>query len=179
MEIRILILLAVMPLLLTPAGRAQDSINPDAADGSDGTQIVVPQRKPTSAAPTDVRPSAAAPSTIEIDADACRYAIQHVPAPDTEYKADIDVNGNPVAPADVAPRPEFKFPSTIPIPVTSKVGRMLGGAAPGYRADAVVGMISVVDGRLYFNGQPIGDDPDAELAALCRNAAGKKTGGAQ
>lgn len=191
MRFRTAILLAAMPLLLPPAGLAQDSINPDAADGGDGTQIVVPPRKPAPAAPTDLRPSTAAPSQIEIDADACRYAVEHVPAADTDYKADVDVNGNPVVPADLAPRSQLKFPSTIPIPITSKVGRLLSASAPttstpettpanpGYRADALIGMVSLSDGRLYFNGQPIGDDADAELAALCRNAAGKKTSGVQ
>jgi hypothetical protein len=183
------ILLAVMPLLLTPSAHAQDSINPDAANEGDGTQIVVPQRKPAPASPTDLRSPAAAPSTIEIDADACRYAVQHVPAADTEYAAGVDVNGNPVAPADLAPRHPMNFPSTIAIPVTSNVARMLGSVAPkatvpttagqGYRADALIGMISLVGGRLSFNGQPIGDDPDVELAALCRNAAGKKNSEAQ
>ena len=179
MRTGISLLLAVIPLLLASAAQAQDSINPDAADGGDGTQIVVPQRKPASPTPTDLRPSAEGPSQLEVDADACRYAVEHVPSADTEYKADVDANGNPVTPADIGPRPQLKFPTTIPIPITSRLGRMLTGAGPGYRADAVVGMISLVDGRLYFNGQPIGDDPDAELAALCRNAAGKKTSGAQ
>jgi len=201
MRIPIAIRLAALPLLLAPVLHAQDSINPDAADGGDGTQIVVPQHKPASAPPTDLHSHAAASSPLEIDADACRYAVQHVPAPDVEYTAGVDANGNPVAPADLGPRPPMRFPTTVAIPITSNVARMLSAVrpttgttgttgtatpttttpstSPAYRADALIGMVSLVDGRLYFNGQPIGDDPDAELAALCRKAAAKEASQAQ
>ena len=171
----------VASLLWSSSAFAQDSINPDAAaDEGDGSQIVVPARKPVSTGPMDVRPPAPAPADVEIDADACRYVTQHVPSADTEYAGGVDANGNPVAPADLAPTAQLKFPSTVAIPITSNIGRMLGRSgtssqAMGYRADALVGMVSLVDGRLYFNGQPIGDDPDVELAALCRKAARKET----
>ena len=179
MRTNIAILLVALSASSPPLASAQDSINPDAASEGDGTQIVVTPRKPVSAAPTDVRPSAPGAGGIEIDADACRYVTQHVPSADTEYVGGVDANGNPVAPADLAPTGELKFPSTVAIPVTSNVGRVLGRSGTGsqgtgYRADALVGLVSLVDGRLYFNGQPIGDDPDIELAALCRKAARKE-----
>ncbi|HLG85788.1 MAG TPA: hypothetical protein VKZ79_01165 [Alphaproteobacteria bacterium] len=188
MKIAISLLSAL--LMWIPRAFAQDSINPDAAaNEGDGTQIVVPPRKPAPAAPTDLRPSAAASDSagVEIDADACRYVTQHVPSPDTDYVGGVDANGNPVAPAGLAPSAQLKFPSTVVIEVTSNLARMLGRPAPasgttlgtGYRADALVGMVSLVEGRLYFNGQPIGDDPDIELAALCRNAARNQKGEAR
>jgi hypothetical protein len=187
---KIAISLVSASLSWTPLAVAQDSINPDAAvDEGDGTQIVVPPRKPVPNAPTDLRPSAdiSNSAAVEIDADACRYVTQHVPSPDTEYVGGVDADGKPVAPADLAPTTQLKFPSTVAIPVTSNLARMLGrlppasGTAPGagYRADVLVGMVSLVEGRLYFNGQPIGDDPDIELAALCRNAARNHKGEAR
>ena len=179
----IAICLLVLPLLHAPSAHGQDSINPDAAgDEGDGTQIVVPPRKPASTTPvtpTDLHPAATAPPAVQIDADACRYVTQHVPSPDTDYAPDVDVNGNPVTPADAAPRPQLKFPTTMPIPITSKLGRILSSGGTGYRADALVGVVSLANGQLSFNGQPIGDDPDVELAALCRKAAHKENSGAR
>lgn len=221
MRIRLAILLVTLPL----AAFAQDAINPDvinpdATDEGDGTQIVVPQKKAVSP-PTDLRP-AAVPSPVQVDAAACAYATAHVPSPGTNYEPGVDVNGNPVAPADLAPSHPIQFPSRFAIPITSNVAKMLrgtaaatattartattagttttgtattagapaaatgttaGGSAPGFRADAYLGMVTVENGRLSYNGQPLGDDPDEELAALCRNAASpaapKMTSGAR
>lgn len=160
--------IAAVAAALSGPAFAQDVINPDGVTESDGTQIVVsPTRAP--AKPADIAPAPQADAaTIQIDEAACRYATRHVPSPDTDYKPGADVNGNAVAPADIGEGARIQFPSRFAIPVTTNLAQRLN-LPSGFREDAFVGLITVDGGKLSFNGQPIGDDDDAELAVMCRS----------
>jgi len=104
--------LALMALAVSTAAPAQnESINPDAGDPGDGTQIVVPQRTTAKPKPASQDGQAKGGNEIKIDAEACRYAVSHVPSADTEYKPGVDADGNPVAPADLENRSQIQFPS--------------------------------------------------------------------
>jgi hypothetical protein len=134
---------------------------------------------------------AAAQQTVTIDQNACRVATRHVPAADVEYKPGRDVvNGKPVAPADLSPQIQLpqRFSVVVAVDVAKKLQNLqqqqagLGttaatqnpnsyGLPPGGEAKAYLGQIDVdlASNRLTFNGQPLTDDLESDLAAACRN----------
>jgi len=159
--------LLAVPLIVATldAGAQNESIDPAGAAGGDGTQIVVrPEAEP---APPAADPPPMEGDTVRIDAAACRYVTAYAPSPDTDYVPGVDVDGKRVAPADLGAGRQIRFPTNFVIPVSFDLARRLG-LPPAFEEKAYVGLISVENGRLSFNGQPIGDDSDAELAALCR-----------
>ncbi|TWB42513.1 hypothetical protein [Nitrospirillum pindoramense] len=114
-------------------------------------------------------PSAPGP-TIAVDPAACQWAVRHQPAPDVAYQPGVDVDGNPVAPADLDGGPRPQAPQRIEIPLTARLARALprptGTTRP--RADAYLGLLTVEGDQVLFNGQPLTDPAEDELAALCR-----------
>lgn len=102
-----------------------------------------------------------------IDPGTCRLLPTHHPAPDVAYKPGVDVHGKAVAPADLSkgPRP----PLRVEIPLTLGLARQLNLAVPPtvLPDTAEVGRIVVQDGKVLFNGQPIGSHAEDELAVLC------------
>jgi len=119
-------------------------------------------------------PSAAPIVTIS-KADCDRLAV-HQPAPDVAYQAGVDVNGRPVAPADLNGGIRIAVPETIRIPIEVDLFDRFGiPANPNlYEADAQVGEVIYRNGRAYFNGQPLQDETAAELAALCQKVMREK-----
>jgi hypothetical protein len=129
---------------------------------------------------------ALAQQTVEIDQAACRALTRHVPAPDVEYVPGRDVvNGKPVAPADLSPG--IQIPTRFSVVVAIDVAKKLRSLQPrpgtrsatdqnpnlyalprGGEAKAYLGVVTVEGDRLYFDGQPLTDDLEAEFAALCR-----------
>ena len=118
-----------------------------------------------SAAPTDgdVR-------VVVTKAD-CSRLVKYVPAPDVTYRPGIDVNGDPVAPADLDGGVSIALPETFVIPIEVDLFDRFGIPADptNYEGDLVVGEVIVdLDGRAYFNGQPLQDEEAAALAAKCQ-----------
>ncbi|MDG3443332.1 hypothetical protein [Nitrospirillum amazonense] len=108
--------------------------------------------------------------TIAVDPAACQWAVRHEPAPDVAYQPGVDVDGNPVAPADLDGGVRLPAPQRIEIPLTARLARALP-QAPGTarsRPDAYLGLLTVVGDQVLFDGQPLTDPAADELAALCR-----------
>lgn len=107
------------------------------------------------------------PALAQNSAALCKiYAVQGgaaaVPA---TYQPGVDVNGNPVVPADGGASAAVGAPGSVRIPVTVELAQQLGAAVPaGVALDAPVGVVNVAaNGSVSFNGQDI----TAQTAALC------------
>ena len=100
----------------------------------------------------------------------CGRLVKHQPAADVAYQPGIDVNGRPVAPADLGDGIQIAVPEVIRIPIEVDLFDRFGiPANPGlYEADAQVGVVIYQGGRAYFNGQPLQDEAMAELAERCQ-----------
>jgi hypothetical protein len=91
-----------------------------------------------------------------------------VPGPN--YVPGVDAAGKPVAPADLPSAGPPLDLDNFPIEVKAKLAGRFGvppGGAP-YGAKAIIGYVTVHDGRAYFNGAPLAEDDQAALAAACR-----------
>jgi hypothetical protein len=121
--------------------------------------------------------------TITVTAATCAALAAHVPAPDVAYRPGVDVDGNPVTPADLGGTPEIKVPESFSIAITVEIAHRLGIPAfpdPAnpqndiYKPEASIGVVTYTDGRFEFNGQPLEDDAQAALAALCQKRDGNR-----
>lgn len=116
-------------------------------------------------------PARADDSRVRVSREDCRRAVEHHPAPDVTYKPGVDVYGRPVAPADLPGGLRIKPADVVEFelsfnPLHGKTGRRFGGT------DFYVGTIGVdtTTGAVTFNGVPLTDPEQAELAAKCRAA---------
>ena len=83
-------------------------------------------------------------------------------APPT-YQAGVDVNGNAVAPADIASVPS-SIPDYIEVPMTIDLAQKLGAAPAGAEMALPVANLKLYkDGRVEYNGQDI----TSNAGALC------------
>ncbi|MDA0786872.1 MAG: hypothetical protein O3B37_11355 [Proteobacteria bacterium] len=90
---------------------------------------------------------------------------------DVAYRPGVDVNGNAVAPADLNAQPQIAVPDVISIPVTIDLATNLGINTP-FLARPTVGEVQITrDGRVTFNGQPIGGAAQQELAKRCQQVS--------
>ena len=109
-------------------------------------------------------------ATVTITRADCARLVEHVPGPDVAYQPGVDVYGREVAPADLGGAPRIELPETILIDIEVDLFARFGiPANPAlYDADAEVGEVLYQDGRFTFNGQPLQDEAEAELAARCQ-----------
>jgi len=105
--------------------------------------------------------------TVTITREDCGRLVRHVPAPDVAYQAGRDVYGRPVVPADLNPSP-LRLPETFTIDITTDV--IVEGPFPlrPFEAEVRVGQVVVDGDRITFNGHPVTDEAEAELAAKCQ-----------
>ncbi len=123
------------------------------------------------AAPAAAHEKAAVAITrVAITRADCARLVAHVPAPDVAYEPGVDVYGRDVVPADLGGAPRIELPETILIDIEIDLQARFGiPADPAlYDADAEVGEVLYKDGRFTFNGQPLQDEAQAELAARCQ-----------
>jgi hypothetical protein len=117
-------------------------------------------------------PEAAEPGTVEITRADCSRLVKHVPAPDVAYQPGVDVNGNPVAPADLDGGYQVALPETIFIPITVLLQERFGIPANSvlYKGEALIGVAAVsLDGeQVTFNGQPLTSPEAQALSAACQ-----------
>ncbi len=108
----------------------------------------------------------------------CARLVAHVPDPDVAYQPGVDVYGREVAPADLGGAPRIELPETILIDIEIDLLERFGiPANPAlYDPDAEVGEVAYRDGRLTFNGQPLQDEAQAELAARCQRIVPRERG---
>lgn len=115
------------------------------------------------------------PPRIAINRDACKYLVEHRPAPDVAYTPGVDVHGHAVVGADLSPELKLGNPIAIEIPLSIS---MLGYLPPalqdrlgqaGFDADGYLGTVTVQDNRVYLDGLLLGDPAQAALAEHCRH----------
>ncbi len=83
-----------------------------------------------------------------------------------DYRPGVDVDGNPVAPADLS-RSEASLPlANFPVELAIRLRTKSAGGAPV--GDLVLGQIAVRDGHAYFNGAPLDPAGAAALASACK-----------
>ncbi|WP_236783613.1 hypothetical protein [Azospirillum humicireducens] len=128
------------------------------------------QSQPQLPGPIPLNPGPARDRPV-IDLSLCQRLTRHVPAADVEHRPGIDVNGRPVAPADLPGTAGAQPPIPIDLPLSVDLARRMGIALPSVPVlpdDVTAVWLSVVGDQLYLNGQPI--DPGAEdrLYAYCR-----------
>jgi|SRR5215468_4447731 len=119
-------------------------------------------------------PARAAERTIAVARSDCELAVRYVPPPGVAYQPGVDVHGNPVVPADLAGGRRLQLPETIPVVITDDLRKRFGlpDDSPLFDSNSFVGIVALrlSDGRLTFNGVPLGDREADALAAMCRDA---------
>lgn len=111
--------------------------------------------------------------TPAIDARLCRQLVKHVPDADVAYQPGVDVRGKPVVPADLDSNIRIDLPEEISIPLTVDVMSFLKldtGALPASamkRNDAQLGTLTLRGNQVFFNGRPLTDAEQDNLAVLC------------
>ncbi len=115
-------------------------------------------------------PVAASETVIRIPRADCTRLVEHRSAPDVAYKPGVDVRGKKVAPADLpGSSAMIKAPKQVEIAISFNP---LRGAA-GSRLDSselIVGTVqfNLETGVATFNGQPLTDPEQDELARKCQ-----------
>ncbi len=122
------------------------------------------------AAPAAAPAAAHEKATVAITRADCARLVAHVPDPDVAYEPGVDVYGREVVPADLGGAPRIELPKTILIDIEIDLLQRFGiPANPAlYDPDAEVGWVVYRDDRFTFNGQPLQDEAQAELAARCQ-----------
>ncbi len=107
---------------------------------------------------------------IVVSSKACAEVVAHVPDAGVTYTRGVDVNGKPVAPADLpdnaSPITADNFPIFLTLDLKKKF--QVPDAAKLFKFEAVVGLITIQGSRVFFNGQPIAPGEASLLAAACR-----------
>lgn len=117
-------------------------------------------------------------STITVSATDCQRLVRHQPSADVAYKPGVDVNGKPVAPADLPGSVTIKTPTEITFDITydllASYG-VSGDTALAPEGEASVGTVKydMLSGALSFNGERLDDAEMAALADLCKAAETK------
>ncbi len=109
-------------------------------------------------------------ATVTITKADCARLVAHVPGPDVAYRPGVDVYGREVAPANLGGAPRIETPETILIDIEIDLQARFGTPENEvlFDPDAEVGEVAYRDGRFTFNGQPLLDEAQAELAARCQ-----------
>lgn len=108
--------------------------------------------------------------TVTITGVDCSKLVRHQPAPDVAYKPGVDVKGRKVAPADLNDAPQIKVPETITFDAAVDLRRFgIPNTSPLFQPHVGVGRVDVQpDGRVFFNGQRLGNPELAALEELCQ-----------
>ena len=103
----------------------------------------------------------------------CRRLVQHHPAPDVAYQPGVDARGRKVAPADINAAPQIRVPETITFDAAADLRRFgIPASSPLFQPNVHVGRVDVQqDGRVFFNGERLGNPEIAALEELCRQPA--------
>ncbi|MFM2041743.1 MAG: hypothetical protein RLY86_319 [Pseudomonadota bacterium] len=124
--------------------------------------------------PSDPR----APSIV-VDRAVCRALPRHVPAPDVAYQPGVDGQGRAVAPADLpgsggaADTAAALGLDRIQIDLTRDLAGRFGIPVDSlYRTEAYIGLVTVENGRVTLNGNPLGPAATEELVLVCRRQGG-------
>ena len=105
---------------------------------------------------------------VRITREDCLRVTNYIPSEDVTYKAGTDVYGREVAPADLNPtfQPSFSDRYSFvlefqPLPTDERLEL----------STFDLGVVTVdKDGHVYFNGEPLHYNEEAELQRLCQEA---------
>jgi hypothetical protein len=117
-------------------------------------------------------PAAAQQGPIVVSSSNCE-AIAHVnDAPGVAYTPGIDVDGNAIAPADLAGGSTVlnQALASAPIKITVDLQKRFGIPANSrlFQDEAQIGYVTVQDGKAYLDGQPLNVAEQGLLATACR-----------
>jgi len=100
----------------------------------------------------------------------CSKLVRHQPAPDVAYKPGVDVKGRKVAPADINDAPQIKVPETITFDAAVDLRRFgIPSSSPLFQPNVGIGRVDVEqDGRVFFNGERLGNPETAALEEFCQ-----------
>jgi hypothetical protein len=103
----------------------------------------------------------------------CRKLIRHQPSADVAYKPGVDARGRPVAPADINGAPQIRVPEVITFDAAVDLRRFgIPATSPLFQPNVSIGRVDVLqDGRVFFNGERLGNPEIAALEELCSQAA--------
>ena len=117
---------------------------------------------------------------ITVTTDDCANIVAYTPSDDVAYQPGVDVDGNPVAPADLDSYGRLDLGEDdvvidIDIPLRAVAGVVgdeaaftaSGGQIDSFAANASVDTVSFRGGDVYFNGQRISNRQREAIAAAC------------
>ena len=116
------------------------------------------------------------PVVVAMDTADCRrflvqkgqVAADYQPPPGVNYQPGVDVNGKPVAPADLPGSTGYQLPQTLTLDLKIPFARLLGSRTPPRMGQAEVGLgkmtLDIASGRLSLDGAPV--MPEAEDAVI-------------
>lgn len=104
----------------------------------------------------------------------CHALVKHESRADVAYQDGIDLQGRPVVPADLASgQRRIEVPKEINIPLTADMLHFLKVDKSKFPFNAMgqndinLGMLTVRGGKVFFNGKPLTDEQQDNLAVLC------------
>lgn len=109
--------------------------------------------------------------TPQMTMQLCQQLRPYRPSPDLDYTAGVDARGRAVVPADLPGSTGAQVPlHQFDLPVTIETLRMMGLPTGQLlpRGDGSVGWLSLNDGQLLFNGQPLGPTETGGVFAFCQ-----------
>ena len=113
-------------------------------------------------------------AAISLSTPAICHSINYTPDPSVDYKPGVDVHGHYVAPADI--NSVNMLPKKIEIPLTISLAKAINldtTTAPfnqlGSGTEAVIGMLSVENNKVSYNGKPLTNDQQSNLSELCKS----------
>ena len=114
-------------------------------------------------------------SQIKLTRQNCAAITTHVPSADVEYRPGVDARGRPVAPADLPGGTAVRIPDEIAIDIGFNLAEKYGiGAGGRFVGDAVIGRVSVKQGRVYWNDELMADREQHAIAEACRKQYGAR-----
>lgn len=115
--------------------------------------------------------AAAEPLRVEISRADCARLVEHVPAPDVQYRPGVDVRGDPVPPADLGGGVDLALPETVTVLIEVDLFGRFGLPSDGssYDGSVHVGVVRLDEGgRATLNGRPLQTEEQARLARRCQ-----------
>jgi hypothetical protein len=124
------------------------------------------------AAQTPAKPATPAATKVQVTGIDCRRLfIEHRPSADVAYKPGVDVNGKPVASADLNPTPQIKVPETVAFDIAVDLTRFgVPATSKLFQPNVKLGEVrmDVASGRVLYNGEPLGNPELEALREACR-----------
>ncbi|MBL8806589.1 MAG: hypothetical protein JNN22_07055 [Rhodospirillales bacterium] len=113
-----------------------------------------------------------AATKVQVTAADCRRLFtEHRPAADVAYKPGVDVNGRPVAGADLNPAPQIKVPDTVTFDIAVDLTKYgLPAGSPLFQPNVKLGQVQMdlLSGKVLYNGEALGNPEIEALREACR-----------